>query len=794
MINAAFLMRGSGACRFEMIRVSKVLFALILVVVLLLPAAVQAGTGAPENGILPCTYTAPDDAQSYTAHLCDGNDDTTVTLYRGEQLTMTFEKGAYPDALFFDFYELPDSYEVLFCDADGGVLERFWTNEIPGHHVIMPVEVPDAACATLKATDRTLSISEWYACTNAFVPPFADTGERADVLVVLNEPGDELKLFGGLFAQLAGEHGLSVQVDYLTKADAYRTHQCIAVLRGMGIERLPYFGKGRTPRGDSDNAVYNAVGTRAELLERYTKRIRALQPKLILTLDTSRDAARYADHVIADVIRNAAEFAANAERYPGTEAFAVSKIYSLSDSGSTVISTETPLYAYEGVTAAELADTLSHLYREERVFRLDMPDTVRFALIGTTVGEDEACNDLLEHLSTDRFAGYRVPTPTPVPTPEPTEIPTPTATPQPTDLPVSEQTEPAETAAAATQTPAPTEPPAKRKGLFSCGGKEETPAPTAEPVAESTPEPTALPTPEPTAEPTEIPTPEPTAEPTPDPNDAYFLSEDGEEYELDFSAGHWRYKSRVLSIDITRTETTISKNRPLVYYVAHIRMREYSSYRSGVHTAYQQPWRYVRQEKAVFAITGDNLDVAEKNLKGLLLRKGVFYSNEAGADTLLIGEDMTLRVLHRKAFTTRQVIDSGVRDTYSFGPILVENGEINEAVGKHHVAHANPRCGIGMVEPGYWIAIVTDGRQPHYSYSISLEYFAELFHSLGCTVAYNLDGGSSAAMCFMGEELNKHLAPGTDDTQRPWIDALMIGYSELLPSVNTPTKHDGFHH
>ena len=41
---------------------------------------------------------------------------------------------------------------------------------------------------------------------------------------------------------------------------------------------------------------------------------------------------------------------------------------------------------------------------------------------------------------------------------------------------------------------------------------------------------------------------------------------------------------------------------------------------------------------------------------------------------------------------------------------------------------------------------------------------------------------------------NKHLAPGTDDTQRPWIDALMIGYSELLPSVNTPTKHDGFHH
>ena len=92
------------------------------------------------------------------------------------------------------------------------------------------------------------------------------------------------------------------------------------------------------------------------------------------------------------------------------------------------------------------------------------------------------------------------------------------------------------------------------------------------------------------------------------------------------------------------------------------------------------------------------------------------------------------------------------------------------------------------------IAIVTDGRQYDYSYSITLEYFAEMFRVLGCTVAYNLDGGASAAMCIMGETLNKHIAPNTIDSQRPWIDAIMFGYSEQLPSPDEPTEHDGYHH
>lgn len=78
--------------------------------------------------------------------------------------------------------------------------------------------------------------------------------------------------------------------------------------------------------------------------------------------------------------------------------------------------------------------------------------------------------------------------------------------------------------------------------------------------------------------------------------------------------------------------------------------------------------------------------------------------------------------------------------------------------------------------------------------SIDLITFAQLFLDRGCALAYNLDGGSSAAMVFMGEILNEHEGKGTSDVMRPWTDALLWGYSEQLPDPETPTVHDGYRH
>ena len=56
----------------------------------------------------------------------------------------------------------------------------------------------------------------------------------------------------------------------------------------------------------------------------------------------------------------------------------------------------------------------------------------------------------------------------------------------------------------------------------------------------------------------------------------------------------------------------------------------------------------------------------------------------------------------------------------------------------------NPRSAVGYYEPGHYCFVVIDGRQPGYSKGATLMQLAQLFESLGCKEAYNLDGGKSA--------------------------------------------------
>lgn len=56
-----------------------------------------------------------------------------------------------------------------------------------------------------------------------------------------------------------------------------------------------------------------------------------------------------------------------------------------------------------------------------------------------------------------------------------------------------------------------------------------------------------------------------------------------------------------------------------------------------------------------------------------------------------------------------------------------------------------------MIEPLHYVIIVVDGRQPGYSDGISLQDLQLLFQDYGAQVAFNLDGGGSAEMWFMGE-------------------------------------------
>lgn len=203
-----------------------------------------------------------------------------------------------------------------------------------------------------------------------------------------------------------------------------------------------------------------------------------------------------------------------------------------------------------------------------------------------------------------------------------------------------------------------------------------------------------------------------------------------------------------------------------------------------------------RREKAVLWLTGDNLINSEREEKGILIRDGRMFWSADKEDTLAIYPDMSMKIIPKYTSTPGTLVEDGVENAYSFGPTLISDGVINEKAKFHRVRRANPRAGIGYIEPGHYIAIVVDGRQKDYSVGMPVWDFADLFAQYGCSVAYNLDGGLSAAMVFMGEQINSHSGNrlgASDDIsyQRAVPDGLMFGYSEQVPSVDDPVANNG---
>ena len=80
----------------------------------------------------------------------------------------------------------------------------------------------------------------------------------------------------------------------------------------------------------------------------------------------------------------------------------------------------------------------------------------------------------------------------------------------------------------------------------------------------------------------------------------------------------------------------------------------------------------------------------------------------------------------------------------------MENGHARTDIPSE-LNRLNPRSAIGYVEPGHYFFVQVDGRGGFGSAGMNLDQLAQLFESLGCTAAYNLDGGRTATMIWKDE-------------------------------------------
>ena len=179
---------------------------------------------------------------------------------------------------------------------------------------------------------------------------------------------------------------------------------------------------------------------------------------------------------------------------------------------------------------------------------------------------------------------------------------------------------------------------------------------------------------------------------------------------------------------------------------------------------------------AILAINGDYYGVQES---GYVLKNGVIYRQTAAKNRqdLVIYKDGSFEIINESDISATELLEKGAYNILSFGPGLVENGEISVSENAE-VAKAmtdNPRTAIGMIDDLHYVFIVSDGRTNE-SEGLSLYELANFMENLGVKTGYNLDGGGSSSMYFNGNLINKPTTNGNKISERGVSDIVYIGY------------------
>lgn len=241
----------------------------------------------------------------------------------------------------------------------------------------------------------------------------------------------------------------------------------------------------------------------------------------------------------------------------------------------------------------------------------------------------------------------------------------------------------------------------------------------------------------------------------------------------DYTSDEWNYKSESKSIQIKKVTTGSGKDT-ITYYVADVVLSDSADLKSAFaknqfgNNIIEDTSKIAGDNGAIFAINGDYYGFRDD---GIVIRNGEIFRANPTRIGLAFYKDGTMKVYDETETSAEELIAQGVTQTLSFGPVLVENSSaitdfgrtvIDTNFGNRSIQNSNPRTGVGIISPNHYVFIVVDGRSSGYSKGMTLQEFAQVFEDLGCTAAYNLDGGGSSTMYFMGRVVNKPLGKGDE--------------------------------
>lgn len=644
-------------------------------------------------------------------------------------IAITAPEGKPIAGLYVCFGNMPESWEIQTSD-DG----KDWFTAVPGDtrflhaYVALPQPAQHVRLAVTSEKKTALRINDLFVLSVGDLPDWVQvwqpTEEKADILFLSTHPDDELIFFGGAIPTYAVEQQRKVVVAYFTRSNTTRSSELLNGLWHMGVRTYPVIGNFKDSYAKNLKAAYKSAGGKGKVNEWIVGLYRQYKPEVVVTQDTNGEYGHKQHMMIADAAQNCIALAANEDEFTASTiaygTWQVKKLYlHLYPENQITFDWTVPLKSMNGATGIELAEEAYTLHKTQASSGMSVTET------GTKYDNRVfglAFTTVGEDVRKDDFLENIY------------------------DAPGSYD-------AAANNveaTPAPTEVPAYMAHMPALNAKG-------------------------------------------------FLDE-GEYIYSSEDEGLWIYVSQTSKVIIQRK---YDATQPLTWFEADL----YGDLDAGemLRTVQNDPEKMgkvrvdatetAKKHNVVFAMNTDyyTYRVAVNNNRhtGIVIRDGrILYDDPytekqvtnsmfPNLDMLAFMPDGSLKVYHSWEKTAQEFIDEGVQTVYSFGPYLLLDGKVSERAYANN-ENKNPRCAIGMVEPGHYVAIMCEGRLKR-SAGVTISYLAKMMRAKGCQVAFNMDGGQTAVMVFMGKQLNQIGAyDGGKTNSRPTSEVLGFGTSEQV--------------
>ena len=644
-------------------------------------------------------------------------------------IAITAPEGKPIAGLYVCFGNMPESWEIQTSD-DG----KDWFTAVPGDtrflhaYVALPQPAQHVRLAVTSEKKTALRINDLFVLSEGDLPDWVQvwqpTEEKADILFLSTHPDDELIFFGGAIPTYAVEQQRKVVVAYFSRSNTPRSSELLNGLWHMGVRTYPVIGNFKDSYAKNLKAAYKTAGGKGKVNEWIVGLYRQYKPEVVVTQDTNGEYGHKQHMMIADAAQNCIALAANEDEFTASTiaygTWQVKKLYlHLYPENQITFDWTVPLKSMNGATGIELAEEAYTLHKTQASSGMSVTET------GTKYDNRVfglAFTTVGEDVRKDDFLENIY------------------------DAPGSYD-------AAANNveaTPAPTEVPAYMAHMPALNAKG-------------------------------------------------FLDE-GEYLYSSEDEGLWIYISQTSKVIIQRK---YDATQPLTWFEADL----YGDLDAGemLRTVQNDPEKMgkvrvdatetAKKHNVVFAMNTDyyTYRVAVNNNRhtGIVIRDGrILYDDPytekqvtnsmfPNLDMLAFMPDGSLKVYHSWEKTAQEFIDEGVQTVYSFGPYLLLDGKVSERAYANN-ENKNPRCAIGMVEPGHYVAIMCEGRLKR-SAGVTISYLAKMMRAKGCQVAFNMDGGQTAVMVFMGKQLNQIGAyDGGKTNSRPTSEVLGFGTSEQV--------------